>query len=233
MKSKLKLGLGLSLAFLIFLGYSFKPGTSVEDQYQKIEKQTTKNDLSITGEELFLKNCSACHGSDRQGNPPTFPSLVYIDQKLTKVEIGTLLTTGRNVMPDFSHLSDAERTAIIGFLYGEETMSEHITEITAVENGKNIFVANCTRCHQAKADDATANDQKPWGMQPPVLGGISNRFNTTQFKNILNMGPCYMPSFMALADSDKEDIYAYLSTIEGNQKSNYRIRKMSCRMSMR
>ena len=233
MKSKLKLGLGLSLTFLIFLGYSFKPSSSVENQYQKIEKQITKNVLNITGEELFLKNCSACHGSDKQGNPPTFPSLVHINQKLTKEEIGTLLTTGKNVMPNFSHLSNSERTAIVGFLYGEETMSEQITEITAVENGKNIFVAKCTRCHQAKADDTKPKEQKPWGMQPPVLGGISNRFNTAQFKNILNMGPCYMPSFSALADSDKEDIYAYLSTIEGNQKSNYRMRRMGCRMSMR
>jgi len=134
-------------------------------------------------------------------------------------------------MPNFSHLSESERKAIVGFLYGESTETDVITEVTSIQNGKNLFVANCTQCHQP--DDS----QRPikWGMKPPVLNGVSDWVNISQFKRILNMGPCYMPSFAAMEDKNKEDIYAYLSTLESSyQNVNYRTRRgCRCGMAMR
>lgn len=232
MKTKMNVGFGVLLALVIILVYGFKNNEAkiTTSDYQPIIK-----DVKITGSQLFQNNCAACHGANRQGNPPTFPSLVNIDQKLSKDQIGELLKTGRNVMPSFSHLSESERDAIIGFLHGESTETDVVTEVTPTENGKNLFVANCARCHQPDGENSNSQRQMQWGMRPPVLNGVSDWVNISQFKRILNMGPCYMPSFAAMEDKNKEDIYAYLSSLESSyQNTNYRIRRgCGCGMGMR
>lgn len=236
MKSKINFGFAVLLALLVVVGYAFKNSTV---KITKSDYQPIKKDVKITGSQLFQNNCAACHGADRQGNPPTFPSLDNIDQKLNKSEISELLKTGRNVMPSFSHLSELERNAIVGFLYGEEMEAGIVTEVTHTENGKNLFVANCARCHQPDAKNSNIQGQNQMqmgmGMRPPVLNGVNKRVNISQFKQILNMGPCYMPSFAALEDKNKEDIYAYLSTLESsNLNSNYKMRRgCGCGMGMR
>lgn len=232
MKTIINFGFGLLLVLLIVVGYGFKNN---DTKITISDYQPIKNDVKITGSQLFQNNCAACHGANRQGNPPTFPSLVNIDQKLSKDLIGELLKTGRNVMPSFSHLSESERDAIIGFLNGEPTETDVVTEVTPTENGKNLFVANCARCHQPDAENSTSRGQMQWGMKPPVLNGVNNWVNISQFKRILNIGPCYMPSFAAMEDKNKEDIYDYLSSLESSyQNSNFRKRRgCGCGMSMR
>ena len=125
-------------------------------------------------------------------------------------------------MPSFAHLSDAERTAIAGYLFGEDTQVEIITELTPAENGRNVFVANCARCHKASPGDPQPPDQRKWGMQPAILGGITAQYKPDEFKAILDAGPCYMPSFDFLTEKDKEDVYSYLDTFEPAYTSNMR-----------
>jgi mono/diheme cytochrome c family protein len=222
MKSIINFGFGLLLALLIVVGYGFKDSTV---KITRSDYQPIKKDVKITGSQLFQNNCAACHGVNRQGNPPAFPSLVNIDQKLNKGKISKLLKTGRNTMPSFSHLSESERNAIVAFLYGEDIEADIVTEVSPVQNGMNLFVANCAQCHQPSPENALTGQRRGWGMTPPNLNGVSDWINMTQFKRILDRGPCYMPSFVAMADKDKEDIYAYISTLENNyQNSNYRNR---------
>ncbi len=232
MKSKRKISFGLLLALVIVLVYGFKNSdtNNVSSNYQPIKK-----DVKITGSQLFQNNCAACHGADRQGNPPTFPSLVNIDQKLNKGQISELLKSGRNVMPSFSHLSESERNAIVAFLYGKDIEAGNVTEVSPIKNGENLFVANCASCHQPEAENSNSPIQMHWGMPPPRLNGVSNWLNVHEFKQILNIGPCYMPSFVAMEDKNKEDIYAYLSTLESSyNNTNYRMRRgCGCRMRMR
>jgi len=72
----------------------------------------------VTGETLFDMHCAACHGQDRRGSADgSYPSLVNIPTRMNQEDINRLLQTGRGMMPSFSHLSDAERAAIIDFVY--------------------------------------------------------------------------------------------------------------------
>ena len=83
--------------------------------------------------------------------------------------------------------------------------------------------------------DSFTTQQRGWGMKPPNLNGVSDWISAGQFKQILNIGPCYMPSFVAMEDKNKEDIYAYLSTLEGsyNNTNSRKRRGCGCRMGMR
>ncbi|NOX47758.1 MAG: c-type cytochrome [Chlorobi bacterium] len=174
----------------------------------------TVDQISVSGEELFQKNCAVCHGTDRKGNPPAFPSLLSVYKRFDKGQVSELLQAGRNNMPSFAHLSGSERDALVGFLFGEKTETDVVTAIAPEQNGERLFIANCSRCHKARPDDPQPPDQREWGMQPMVLGGINLRHGINEFENILDTGPCYMPSFESLRTEDKKDVYAYLGTME-------------------
>lgn len=227
MNKKYLIGLMLVIALPLIYGFTAKyvgPGN---------EELLNNYQVMVTGELLFQKNCSACHGIDMTGNPPIFPSLVLMNERMKQNEVVELLQTGRNVMPSFAHLTKAERMAIAGYLYGETTETEMVTEITPAENGNSLFVANCARCHKATHDDPQPPDQKEWGMRPAILGGISEKHSIADFKNILNAGPCYMPSFEYLSDMDKEGIYYWLGTLEDIFYTSNTTHGYGCRMRCR
>ncbi len=187
----------------------------------------------VTGEQLFQRNCSACHGFDMTGNPPLFPSLLTVNEKMEKNEVMELLQAGKNKMPSFAHLTEAERMSITGYLFGENTKTEIVTNITPAENGHRLFVANCARCHKATAEEPLPPDQKEWGMPPAILGGITEKHSMADFKNILDAGPCYMPSFEYLDEADKEGIYVWLSTMENLSDTSNFTSECGCRMRCR
>ncbi len=199
----------LAIGFILVL-YGFTAYKPPEAQTVKVADSAT----AITGAALFQKNCAACHGTDLNGHPPAFPSLKEVRTRMAKVQIADLLKTGRNNMPSFSYLSDAERQALVGFLYGENTKSPVQTKLTPGQQGRNLFVANCSRCHKAKPSDPQPSGQSRMGMRPPVLAGVTRYLDISRFEAILNIGPCYMPSFSFLSQQEKSSIYFWLKTLE-------------------
>ncbi|MGA0559053.1 PQQ-binding-like beta-propeller repeat protein [Larkinella sp. VNQ87] len=75
-----------------------------------------------SAEKLYATNCGACHGADRRGDHSgAYPSLLAIADRMKPDAIHQLLQKGRGMMPAFSHLSPAERTAIVDFISGKNT----------------------------------------------------------------------------------------------------------------
>src|SRR6185436_14310502 len=66
------------------------------------------------GEGLYLDNCASCHGADRKGSPPAFPSLA--DSKLTEAEMTELMWSGRGRMPAFRGLLAGDLKALLGYV---------------------------------------------------------------------------------------------------------------------
>jgi len=53
---------------------------------------------------LYLNNCATCHGSNREGAPPTFPSLVDIGKRRSREDIIRFVREGGGRMPSFDYL---------------------------------------------------------------------------------------------------------------------------------
>jgi quinoprotein glucose dehydrogenase len=70
------------------------------------------------GAMVYRKNCTSCHGLERQGNPPVYPALKGL--KKTDDSIRTILREGKGIMPAFPQLSNRELNALISFLKTEE-----------------------------------------------------------------------------------------------------------------
>ena len=78
---------------------------------------------------IYQKNCTSCHGLEKQGNPPTFPALTNL--QLNEEEIHTVLRQGRGIMPGFPHLSRNEENALIAFLKSDTQPIEGIEDTGA------------------------------------------------------------------------------------------------------
>ncbi len=72
------------------------------------------------GQQVFLQNCTGCHGADRRGNAAAnIPSLVGIQQRLTRAQVMEVVTKGRAVMPAWAFLTAPHREAVVSYLMGE------------------------------------------------------------------------------------------------------------------
>ncbi|MCC2656638.1 MAG: coxB [Panacagrimonas sp.] len=76
----------------------------------------SKDELVKTGEKVYNANCAACHQPTGKGIPPNFPSLV--DSAVVKGPVDAQVTQvlkGKNMMPPFAQLSDADIAAVVTY----------------------------------------------------------------------------------------------------------------------
>jgi quinoprotein glucose dehydrogenase len=119
------------------------------------------------GNRLYMTNCSACHGQDRKGSGPELPGLENIGKKLSPAVIRSILKTGSGRMPSFSHLSENEQNAIIGFLLNNETSQKEtvlVKEKKAPETGFPYKPAYVAKVWQRLVDqNGYPGIKPPWG----------------------------------------------------------------------
>src|SRR3984885_216188 len=78
------------------------------------------------GEGIYRSQCSVCHGADRTGSPPGFPSLVGIDTRLSDQQIEAVIHSGKGRMPTFPNLTDAQLQDLLRFLKTPSAPSTNI-----------------------------------------------------------------------------------------------------------
>lgn len=78
--------------------------------------EMSKDELVKVGEKVYNANCAACHQATGKGIPPNFPSLVgsavvagAVDAQIEQV------IKGKNMMPPFGSLSDADLAAVVTY----------------------------------------------------------------------------------------------------------------------
>ncbi|MEX2235178.1 MAG: family 16 glycoside hydrolase [Cyclobacteriaceae bacterium] len=83
-----------------------------------------KTDATPTqvGALIYRKNCTSCHGLERQGNPPVYPALKEI--QMDDAEIKNILHEGKGIMPAFPQFSNRDLNAIVSFLRSRENITE-------------------------------------------------------------------------------------------------------------
>jgi quinoprotein glucose dehydrogenase len=69
-----------------------------------------------TGKSIYLRDCAACHGENRQGSPPQFPSLVGVEKRFAPQEFAERVRKGGGRMPGFPQLQDAALQALSAYL---------------------------------------------------------------------------------------------------------------------
>ncbi|GBE22236.1 MAG TPA: c-type cytochrome [Actinobacteria bacterium] len=202
------------------------------------------------GATVYQTNCAACHGPAGEGIAGSFPPLVDNPAVQDAEFVRTVVTGGLSgpievfgvqydgVMPPFASLSDAEITALIGYVQGDLQGSPVGTTTTAgaiattaaavtgsAERGEAIFIGAqrldgggpaCIACHGAGGRDNLGGS-----TLGPDLTDLSARFGGTA--GVLAVlanppSPTMLPVFGAnpFTDSERADLAAYFATTQSS-----------------
>lgn len=105
-------------------GSSFDPLTQTlyvnANEMPWILRVTANPKFADMGQNIYVNYCANCHGMNRKGNPPAFPSLENIASKLSRPELASLINNGKGAMPAFAHIPEKERALLVDFLLGIE-----------------------------------------------------------------------------------------------------------------
>lgn len=69
------------------------------------------------GAAVYANACASCHGDDRKGSPPEFPSLFGVAKRLTPAQMTKQIHDGGGRMPAFgAALNDAEISSVVAYI---------------------------------------------------------------------------------------------------------------------
>ncbi len=89
------------------------------DSLQKVTNDPNAKDkpASVRGKAFYTSYCVSCHGVDRNGDEPNYPSLVGIDKKMSKESVLEKIRHGGGKMPAFASVLKGQEEAIIAYLF--------------------------------------------------------------------------------------------------------------------
>ena len=114
------------------------------------------------GAEVYANNCAMCHGKNREGNPPVFPSLVGVGSRLTPAQITTIVQNGRGKMPPAAGVKGDDVAAVVAFVSGggappAAPAAPPVAAMMAspaagqgsalADAGSKVYQQNCSFCH--------------------------------------------------------------------------------------
>ena len=99
------------------------------------------SELMSQGKKLYLTNCAACHGVDKKGTSQEYPSLINIADRSDSKQLHAVIKNGRGRMPSFQHISERDKSALVGFLLNKESkpLAKNIADSSLVNDKKDIF----------------------------------------------------------------------------------------------
>ena len=86
-----------------------------------LAENLNSNSGGNSGRQIYLRNCTTCHGDDLSGSPPQMPSLVNINAKFKADAITNIVKQGAGRMPAFPNLPPTELTTLVQFLLSGES----------------------------------------------------------------------------------------------------------------
>jgi glucose dehydrogenase len=161
------------------------------------------------GENTYLSQCSVCHGGNRQGSPPAFPSLIGVEKKLGASGIAKVVREGIGRMPSFPNLNDETVKELIVYLNTQPNSSGPPSAMPIVVAGNRnekagtaLYQRTCAICH---GDDLAGS-----ASNYPGLFGVRNRLGDQQIAVIIHEGKGRMPAFPKLDSTETAAILRFL-----------------------
>ncbi|MFP5235325.1 MAG: c-type cytochrome [Acidobacteriota bacterium] len=167
------------------------------------------------GENIYRNQCAVCHGLDRAGSPPAFPSLVGITRRMPEERIVKTIRGGTGRMPGFPNLNSGAVADLLAYLRMDkdgvsssekkEMASDAIAPAPKPHQedvaGRKVYMQWCADCHGDKRQ----------GLWPvPALIGLNKRLTAAQLTAIIHNGTKRMPAVNGISDPQVATLMRYL-----------------------
>ena len=206
-------GYAVMLLGLIAVGVIYAAFTAQGTPASASSPAVTSRETAV-GRQLFVQNCSSCHGIMAQGTS-TGPSLIGVGAAAVDFQV----STGRMPLKDIESeaarkppvLNTAQTHAIAAYissLAGGPAIpgaAQVSTQGTDTGLGQELFTTNCSQCHNFVG----AGGALTYGKYAPAL----TQSTPTQIYEAMITGPEAMPVFnnATITPSEKRDIIAYVT----------------------
>ena len=161
-------------------------------------------------EALYQSQCAMCHGVDRAGSPPAFPTLVDIGKRMPTEKILNTIHHGVGRMPSFPNIQGEPLDGLVAYLRSagaavppkelQPTSSTAAASRAADPAGAKVYGEQCSACHGDHLE----------GVAPsPPLVGLGARMNAAQTTEIVQKGRNQMPA-MDVKGPDLEALLRFL-----------------------
>jgi glucose dehydrogenase len=173
------------------------------------------------GARLYRDQCAVCHGVDRAGSPPSFPSLVNIESKLSDEQIMHLVRTGIGRMPSFPNVDEERMKELLHYLHtgdaapaaaGDKKELQSAPAAAEIphevdQQGAAVYEKRCAICHGDHLE----------GIPPsfPTLMGVGGRLSTAQITSLVQKGRGRMPPMPGLEGAPLEALLRFLGVGSG------------------
>jgi quinoprotein glucose dehydrogenase len=116
------------------------------------------------GEQVYAKNCSACHGTERKGNKASgFPSLVDLGNRFQRNHVLDVISKGKGMMPAFRQLTEDDKKVLVAYLFGDKINHTEKVKEQKKEPGHETKGFNISGYTKFLDDDGYPAITPPWG----------------------------------------------------------------------
>ena len=135
-----------------------------------VPKENSDKTVKGVGKNVYAKFCTSCHGQDLKGIGSSFPTLVGIEKKYSRLEVSRIITNGRNMMPAFKQIEKNELEALLAFIMNEPDKeaisSAEVAPESDVPEKKSILDEvpyTITGYHRFLDKNGNPGIKPPWG----------------------------------------------------------------------
>jgi glucose dehydrogenase len=163
------------------------------------------------GEQTYRDQCAICHGPDRAGAPPAFPSLVDVDKRLSTDKIKDTIRQGTGRMPSFPNIDEARVALLIEYLRTATSPAQK-KEMSAASLGAAQSPGDTSGAATYRNRCAICHGDRMEGIPPsfPMLIGLGSRFSPTQATQLIHSGRGRMPPMADLEGPELDSLLHYL-----------------------
>jgi ubiquinol-cytochrome c reductase cytochrome c subunit len=206
----------LATGLLVLLGLFITGAAYTAIAPSKAAASQQVDDDVAAGRELFLANCSTCHGKSAEGRNNA-PSLVGVGAAAVDFQVGTgrmpLQQSGPQAPEARRKLTEKEVQQLAAYVASLGPGpgipdAEQLAKEGDASRGSLIFRTNCAMCHNFAGKGGALTR----GKYAPSLTDVEPKY----IYEAMVTGPQSMPVFndQTMDPQSKADIIAYLQTIE-------------------
>lgn len=215
---------------VLLLGLLLTGGLYAAFAPAQADSEASQEELVEQGRELFIVSCAFCHGQNGEGvltqdGTQYGPALTDVGAAAVDFQVGTgrmpMASPGGQAPRKERVFTEEETAALAAYvaslgtgpaipdeeLYSTEGMSDEELEELVVRGGQ-IFLANCTACHNFEGSGGAM----PRGGYAPKIRGVEPRY----IYEAMLTGPQSMDTFSDgnIPPEDKKAVIAYLQSLE-------------------
>lgn len=133
---------------------------------KKVDPEQEAKDQTVfdQGKTLYMTYCVACHGKDKNGDEPNYPSLIGLRSRMTREAALDKIKKGGGKMPAFASAIKGKEKGIIAFLFDRPQNSAKVTkqETGQTQKGAAKYL-NLTAYGHFRDPQGNPALRPPWG----------------------------------------------------------------------